>query len=220
MGCPALRVQPCDPHVQPLFTATLPCNPPATPAGGTLQAAQNVHIPNLPLAATAGDTIIQIEVDVPATDNIRGWSYQLDYVPGTTGTATAVHDGTANPPTATSFYVSRLAAAVMGARLSIPLKRLGDLRCDPGTGTYGACTGGGKFMLKSLTAYSWFDSDGIPVSEASYTSAESVADFTVKSVQFGSPLATTAAPWDKFFYVGEQQGFISGGTTVRRKISD
>lgn len=162
-----------------------------------------MFVPNLKLASTASDTVINIEVDAPEPDFLMGWTYQLEFEPGSTGTATAVKDASG----ASTFYVSRLATGVTvidsGARLRIPLKKLGDLRCSTDGSDYTMpCSGGGKFKLKSLTAYSWFDSSGGPVAESSYETAVSASSFTVKSVRFGSPLAATAAAWDKVFYVG------------------
>lgn len=146
----------------------------------------NVDVPNLGLGSTAGNTVIRIQVDAPAPDSLMGWSYQLQYVPGSTGTAAAVKDSSGSA----TFYVSRLSASVIesGTRLSIPLNKLGDLQCDPGTGTYTAnsCNTGGKFKLQSLTAYSWFDTDGNAVQETSYTSA----------------VSAVLNPPDLFFYVG------------------
>lgn len=164
-----------------------------------------MHIPDVPLAATPGDTLISIELDVPATDNIMGWECKIDYVPGASRTPYAVQDGTADAPTA-AFFLPRLSATVIesGTRLRIPLKKLADLECTTDGTTYAACPKGGRFQLKSLTAYSWFDGSGAAVAEASYSSARLAAEYSSKQDLLGSP-RTEGATWDGNFFLGACQ---------------
>jgi len=63
-------------------------------AGSTPEAPKNVHVPDVKLAGTPGDTQVYIEVDLPTTDNIMGWVYNLQYIPyGDTAQAEAVTVG-------------------------------------------------------------------------------------------------------------------------------
>ena len=179
---------------------------PADPnADGVPAPPTGVYVPNV---QTPGSTEITFELDVPAVDNIMGWEYELDFIPGTTGLAgaTAVQDNKAIPVT-TTFYVPRLSASPGGERLQFT-KALADLNCKVGTGAYAPCTGG-KFQLKNLKALSWFTAttpSGITAEDADSraTVAKSDGTFTRQSVQFGSPLSEAAAQWDAVFYVGEQ----------------
>lgn len=168
----------------------------------------HVYVPNVRIPAS-DPTEIAFELDVPATDNIMGWEYELEFIPGTTDTATPVLD-TAAPvgTTVATFYASRLSATQSGQRLEFK-RPLADFSCDPGDGAYAACTGG-KFRLVSIKALSWFDKDthvGLPADDDAGRAATDKSDgtFTGKQVIFGSPLNASDDEWDAIFYVGERR---------------
>lgn len=175
-----------------------PTSPLHMPADGTLQPAQNVYIANARFGSDAANTEFQIELDIPSTDNIMGWLLELEFIPGSTGEATVVKDQGG----AATFYLPRLAGAKNGNRLRITLP-VAEFSCNPGTGTWGACTGGGKFRLSTFVALSWFKASGEAVySPDARGDVVSASDFTRKTAVYGSPRGS-AAPWDAVFYVGE-----------------
>ncbi len=202
-------------------SATTPTRSPSLhlPAtGGTLQQAQNVFVANTRLADTPADTSFDIELDIPATDNIMGWMYGLSYIPGSTGERTDVHDGSGDY----AIYVPRLGAYKYGNRLHITV-RLDDLRCDPGTGTYGTCNGGGKFELTTLMALSWFNENGEPVAENASGRDDAVKQFGFpgKQGEYGSP-RSGPQPWFGTFYIGVyewQWGVCVSGAVAAARTS-
>lgn len=195
-------------------------SPPLPPCtDGVPAAPSNVYVPNVRIPAS-DPTKISFELDVPATDNIMGWEYELEFIPGTTNTSTPVRD--ANAPvgtTVTTFYASRLSATQSGQRLEFK-RALADFSCDPGDGAYAACTGG-KFRLTSIKALAWFDKDTHIGLEADNDAGRAAADksdgtFTGKQVIFGSPLNASDDEWDAIFYVGARCRTSCSPCVVRR----
>lgn len=157
-----------------------------------------MFVNNVPLADPATDTTFDIEVAIPDTDNIMGWEYGLSFIPGSTGEPTAVQIGGSD----TSYY-ARVDAYQDGSILRIRVW-LDNLRCDPGTGTYGPCTDGGKFSLSSFRVLSWFNDNGDAVADNvdGRGEAATVAGFVGRAVSFGSPRGAPTG-WMGTFYIGE-----------------
>lgn len=188
-----------------------------------------MFINNQAYLATPGDTLISVELDVPAKDNIMGWEYELEFEPGKGSkrfTKTAVKDSAG---TTTTLFAPRLPAALSANQLTFQVK-LGDLQCDQGDGSYATCSGG-RFSLKSIKALSWFSTATPPVgitttdADSRATAASNSGTFTKKSVRFGSPLASAANTWDGIFYVGEcsrntQVGSGSEGALSNPHVSE
>lgn len=171
-----------------------------------------MYIANARFGSDAANTEFQIELDIPTTDNIMGWLLELEFIPGSTGEATVVKDQGG----AATFYLPRSAGAKNGNRLGINLA-LAEFSCNPGTGTWGACTGGGKFRLSTFVALSWFKASGEAVySPDARGDVVSASDFSRKSAVYGSPRGS-AAPWDAVFYVGEGWELHGGTLHARRK---
>lgn len=167
-----------------------------------------MHVPDVKLDGTPANTQVYIEVDLPTTDNIMGWVYNLQYIPyGDTAQAVAVTASGSQ-----DIYTQRTDAVRPAAqqendprtRLAIPLPKLGQLTC----GSFGTCssTAGGRFKLAQLKSLSWFDSDDAAVlwDDVATGNADAVASAAATSYltgSFGSP--PVAGAWDATFYVGK-----------------
>ena len=157
-----------------------------------------MFVNNVPLASPATDTTFDIEVAIPDIDNIMGWEYGLSFIPGSTGEPTAVQIGGSD-----TTYYARVDAWKDGGILRIRVW-LDNLRCDPGTGTYGPCTGGGKFALSSFRVLSWFKDNGDAVADNvdGRGEAATVTGFVGRAVSYGSPRGAPTG-WMGTFYIGE-----------------
>ncbi len=164
-----------------------------------------MHVPDVQLATPAAETQVYIEVDLPATDNIMGWVYNLQYIPyGASAQAVPVTaSGSQN------IYTQRVCASGCatrdGSRLKIPLPTLGQLTC---VGFATCSSSGGRFKLTALQALSWFSTSNAAVQwdaagRATAMQSGGLTATSYKAGKYGSPRSTADSTWNANFYVGE-----------------
>lgn len=142
-----------------------------------------VNVPDVKFASSsAADTVIYIEVDLPSDptkDNIQGWAYKLQFLPGNSATLVDVNSGA-------WIYTARADIVPQSNRLRIPVPKLSALTCGAGD-----CSAGGKFQLTDLKSVSWFNDAGAVVTAlADGATSASTTDWSVDD-------------WDQTFLVGE-----------------